>query len=1004
MKKKLILFFAIAATLALLAALVACNSDPQQLSAPTVSADGNTATWNAVANAAEYEVYVDGVKVATTTKTTYSLNDAVGSYSVQVKALPVNAEKYAASPLSDAVTCVVSKVAVSIVKVSDPFVTEYWVGESSQLALDGLQAVACYQNAADEPITLTSENIVSDYDLTKAGRYELDFEYQGLIGVTVRIYVRERSEVEHLDVANYWIYDGSQWTYPNSYYEITDGSFIPTSAMDSFGRSLAVVGGKVSVEDLHVGKNVLRISDGSKTVYSFVTVAYGITDKSGFKSINSDLDGYYVLLNDIDFENDGVKIGNAPLTVKWNDSGSPDTVNVDRSGIGDSVDGKGNSLNGALTGRAFNGTFDGSGHVISNYTCSQATSSWAGRHKGMGVGMFGWIGNSGTVKNFTLRSATVRGDDYSAIVAGYNEGIIENIALEDDCNIYTFYSHGALVCAYNYGTIRNVVSNVSKGTTNFSGGLIDFPFMRQDGDYMTEIGANCYVAPKNDLTDVLGDGWMYVDGHGMVFASVDYRKLLSYDNEWVVGKQYKISVCLADESLGDTLYVHSWGAYEGAVKIYNTVQKGNVFELSVGIPAFSKNSGEKVSVKIRIGSVGDAKYEFGFSVALKKQLVCVEDASGEDGASGGTVETVVGAGINLNNIPVKLIYTDNSTETSSPTGYVESTYDSSKKEEQNVTFYYYDGQNYHYVVVKILPKEPNGDFVTELKISQKQGSGVISYAYGEIIDFDAFLTFTLCFRESGETVVTAADADITAAGYVSGHRSVAFTYNDDTVGKVTASIDLDIWYVIKSADDWKLMNENLDGYFMLNSDLNLSAANSDNSLVIGKVPLVSDSEGYKIDTAGVGMEQVGKAFVGKFNGNGYKVIGFNSDFARNTGAPQAWQPTSYTLVPFAYVGAGGVVENFTLDNASVRCGQHGSLLVGLNLGTVKDIVISANCTLFVNYGGADTGAVASANGGTLENITCRVTQFSVATKTFTFQKTVYITINSGKETNCEVIA
>lgn len=1004
MKKKPILFFVIVMVLALLSALVACKDSPKPLSTPKISADGVTVSWTAVDNASAYEVYVDGEKVETTTQTTYSLNAGIGTYSVQVKAISADQNKFTDSGLSASVMCTVSKVPVSISKDSDPTLTEYWVGESTELDLTGLTATVHYENAPDESVTLTSEHVVSDYDLATAGRYELDFEYQGVVGVTVRIYVRERDAVEHVEANNYWVYDGSKWSYPDEYYEISDGSLIPTSAVDAHGRTLAVTNGKVSKNDLSIGKNVLRISDGSKTVYSFVTVVYGITDKAGFESINSNLDGYYVLLNDLDFAGNGTKIGNAPLTIKWNASGSPDSVNVDRSGVGDSVDGKGNSLNGALTGAAFRGTFDGRGHVISNYTHKQATSSWAGRHRGMGAGMFGWIGKSGTVKNFTLRAATVHGDDYSAILAGYNEGLIENVALEDDCEIYTFYSHGALVCAYNYGVVRNVVSNTAQGQTNFSGGPTNFPFLRQDGDYMTEIGANCYVAPQTDLSETLGNGWLYVEGHGMVYATNEYRKLLSYDSEWVVGKQYKIAVCLAEESLGDTLYVHSWGAYDGAVKIYNKKQHGNVFELSVGIPAFASNSGDTASVKIRIGAEGNARYEFGFSVTLKKQLLCVQDATGTDNAGGGTINTITNYGINLDNVPIKLVYTDNTTQLSTPSGYVESTYDASQKSVQKVTFYYLDGDAYHYVVVNVLPQEPTGDFVSQLKIEPKQGAGAISYSADSAIDFDEFLTFTLCYYQGSETVVTAADANISAVDYTPGHRTVAFVYNDAVVGNVTSRVDLDIWYVIKSADDWKLMNQYLDGYFTLEADLDLSGERSDNSLVIGQVPLDPDADGNKIVNSGVGSVQKGAAFVGKFNGNGHKVIGFNTDFARNTGATQAWKPTSYTLVPFAYVGAGGIVENFVLDGASIKCGQHGSLLVGLNLGVVKDVTISANCTLFVHYGGPDTGAVAAVNGGTLENINCLVASFTTNSKTMNFANVVYLTIGNGKATNCTVAA
>ena len=80
-----------------------------QLEKPVLSLDGKTVTWNEVAHATGYEVYVNGEKQGETLSVctwTYE-GTAEGTYSVTVKALG-DGDLYLASEQSDAVSVVVS--------------------------------------------------------------------------------------------------------------------------------------------------------------------------------------------------------------------------------------------------------------------------------------------------------------------------------------------------------------------------------------------------------------------------------------------------------------------------------------------------------------------------------------------------------------------------------------------------------------------------------------------------------------------------------------------------------------------------------------------------------------------------------------------------------------------------------------------------------------------------------------------------------------------------------
>ena len=62
--------------------------------------------------------------------------------------------------------------------------------------------------------------------------------------------------------------------------------------------------------------------------------------------------------------------------------------------------------------KAFVGVFDGLGHTVRNFTCHM--------DKGQGVGLFGFLGPHGEVKDLVVQDANVSGDSFVGALVGYN--------------------------------------------------------------------------------------------------------------------------------------------------------------------------------------------------------------------------------------------------------------------------------------------------------------------------------------------------------------------------------------------------------------------------------------------------------------------------------------------------------------------------------------------------------------------------------------------------------
>jgi hypothetical protein len=79
------------------------------------------------------------------------------------------------------------------------------------------------------------------------------------------------------------------------------------------------------------------------------------------------------------------------------------------------------------------GTFDGNGYTISNLTVNDSVK--AAKDGGFAIGMFGVIGEKGTVENLRINGANVTfaksGSVSAGIIAGRNAGIIDNVTISN---------------------------------------------------------------------------------------------------------------------------------------------------------------------------------------------------------------------------------------------------------------------------------------------------------------------------------------------------------------------------------------------------------------------------------------------------------------------------------------------------------------------------------------------------------------------------------------------
>ncbi|ADY35861.1 Collagen triple helix repeat-containing protein [Phocaeicola salanitronis DSM 18170] len=114
----------------------------------------------------------------------------------------------------------------------------------------------------------------------------------------------------------------------------------------------------------------------------------------------------------------------------------------------------------------YTGTFDGAGHTLTGLTINQSEANY--------IGLFGAIGEGGTVKNLKLTSVAIKGYNWVGAVAGSNSGIIENCSAAGKI---TGSSEGVGgIAGVNDGIITNCSAASSVTGSMYVGGITGYQF------------------------------------------------------------------------------------------------------------------------------------------------------------------------------------------------------------------------------------------------------------------------------------------------------------------------------------------------------------------------------------------------------------------------------------------------------------------------------------------------------------------------------------------------
>ena len=376
--------------------------------------------------------------------------------------------------------------------------TEFFMDELDQFSLANVVFEAQYSDGTKKDINpddLTceapSQMVIGENDFT------VKYEEEGVehtFVLTITLKVKTAADVEYTTMV---FESGEGETTEVTVPALPEGAKL----YDMLGTEIVLEENKVT---LPVGETLVKMVDGEDTEYFLVKVGTLIDDLDKFKAINEHLDGYYILTSDILIEGKPQMIGS--ITIKASEADEevklPDFTDA--------------------TNKPFTGTFDGNGYSLVGFTHVISSEEHWYDLTAYAYGIFGYIGETGVVKNLTIKHAHFEGGQNTAIVAGVNKGLIENIVIAESNYLYSNYERAAAISVYNYGTVRNVVSLLTKFHAR-DNKVLDLKLASINGE-VTEV-QNGFI-DKLDHTQALGSEFDFYEGYGTVLKNDKFVALL----------------------------------------------------------------------------------------------------------------------------------------------------------------------------------------------------------------------------------------------------------------------------------------------------------------------------------------------------------------------------------------------------------------------------------------------------------------------------------------------
>lgn len=245
-----------------------------------------------------------------------------------------------------------------------------------------------------------------------------------------------------------------------------------------------------------------------------------------------------------------------------------------------------------------------------------------------------------------------------------------------------------------------------------------------------------------------------------------------------------------------------------------------------------------------------------------------------------------------------------------------------------------------------------------------------------IDDIDEYDTLLLEYSSAGTYTI-----DATTIRNMKGENVLVDGVVALSQGKTLLSID-DKFVVVTVAkfvydrDTFLAIADDMSGYYVLTKNISFDSVWHAGAY-IGAAPLTKDNVldyEYGIgaettfDDKGVGHGQLGVPFTGTFDGQGYALCNIKLHCSEKVLGHLAMGNAI-----FGYLGETGVIENVTLSNVYITSGKFNSFLVGYNEGTIKNIMVNADCSMDSEYSGGYL--VAGYNNGNVCNVVSYVSEY-----------------------------
>lgn len=783
--------------------VVSQPTEKTALAAPVITLNGNKVAWAAVENAASYAVTVGNKAAVEVNRLEYVIPEtAVGRYDVTVVAkAAADSELYKDSAASNKVTYVIEQEIELVLEEIDlenaNLPSKIYLDQGiTVLDLTSLVIVATFDNGSHTDLSVDDDGVsVSSYDITTVGDKEITISYT-YKGVT-------KEAVLRLTVAERGINDIDEYDAMLIEYNATGNYAIDGTVIRNMRGENMLDGGAVALPQ---GKTLLSVDNK----FVVVTVARFVYDEASFLAISQDMSGYYVLTSSISFESKwhaGPYIGAAPLMA--------DTNLLDyENGIGEAT-----ADNKGQLGVPFTGTLDGQGYALCNIklSCSELYNSYLAR----GNGIIGYVGETGVVKNITLRNVYVSTGKYSSFLVGYNKGTIENICVEADCAMHSQYSGGALVAGYNDGTVKNVVSYVAQ-YEGFNNNQVDFWIsndeeIESENKVLSGLHSNSYIFDKTDLSATLGDGWKYFEGHGTVLANNDYVLIPDGDRNLPMGGKLYLNLLFVN---GDGIQFMDYSDKRDQFEVKWDAERGSHYVVIKNLSETTLVVGDTIKITANSGN-----WKYSYSIVI--EITAAAPTAYETATT--TLEVVEGMDIDLTTIDIKVTYTDDSTKTVHPTKVEGYNKNGTVGLAQTVKAFYGEGENdYVEITVTIIAKS-----VTSISIDESSTHASV-YNVGDALDISG-AKIKVNYNNNTSEVIAITTAMLTASDYnmsAAGVYQVTVTYGgytcklSITVNAVGVTVE-SIAVVGNIAKTTYLLNETVTAEDIVGATI--TATNSDNS-------------------------------------------------------------------------------------------------------------------------------------------------------------------------------